>query len=91
MGYRDLAVSRNHINWAAQYSYFADAETPGGVADGNNRAFTLCKAPNPSASLQLANNGEVQKAGADFVLDGNVITFTNAPIANANLLAFYRY
>ena len=73
------------------YSYFADAEIPGGVVDGNNKAFTLYKAPNPAASLQLSNNGQVQRCGDDFSLNGNVITFANAPIEDANLLAFYRY
>lgn len=54
---------------------FVDGETPQGALDGSNRVFTLAQAPQPAASLQVYRNGLLQKAGADYVLNGNVITF----------------
>jgi hypothetical protein len=54
---------------------FAESETPGGAVDGTNGVFTLEVAPLPPASLQVYRNGLLQKAGLDFSLSGNTVTF----------------
>ena len=71
---------------------YTDAETPGGVVDGSNAAFTLAGAPNPAASLALYRNGMLQKAGFDFTLTGSSILFVTAamPQPGDTLLASYR-
>lgn len=50
-------------------------ETPAGAINGVNNAFTLSAAPLPAASLQLYRNGLLQKAGVDFTIAVNTITF----------------
>jgi hypothetical protein len=72
---------------------FADQETPGGAVDGTNVAFTLAHPPNPAAGLLFARNGMLQKAGSDYTLAGNVMTFINGvvPTVGDTLLAWYRY
>ena len=49
-------------------------------------------APNPAASVGLYRNGMLQKAGPDYSLSGNTITFVPAavPQAGDTLLASYR-
>jgi hypothetical protein len=69
---------------------FADAEVPVGAIDGANHVYTLVNAPS-GASLQLFLNGIMCKAGVDYVLAGNTITYTNAPQAGDSHEAFYRY
>jgi hypothetical protein len=69
---------------------FADAEVPAGLINGANHVYTLVNAPS-GASLQLFLNGIMCKAGVDYVLAGNTITYTNAPQAGDSHEAFYRY
>ncbi len=71
---------------------FQDAETPAGTIDGSNAVFTLAAAPNPGGSLELVKNGVMQKAGVDYTVSGNTITFTSGAIPQAGdaLLAWYR-
>ena len=54
--------------------------------------FTLLAAPLPASSLQLSRNGILLKAGLDYVLSVNVITFTSAAIPQIGdvLQASYR-
>lgn len=76
---------------------FADAETPAGAVNGTNPTFTLAFAPNPALSLLLFRNGILQRAGADFTLSGNTVTFFNSantntvPQATDILQASYRH
>ena len=72
---------------------FTDAEQPGGTVDGNNTAFTLARAPSPTASLELSRNGVLLLAGVDYTLSGNQITFFlgSVPQAGDLLVASYRY
>lgn len=73
---------------------FADDETPGGTINGSNLTFTLANAPNPSASLQLYQNGVLLEQNTDYRLSGSTITFVSAAVApdtGDSLTAFYRH
>jgi hypothetical protein len=74
-------------------SEFADNETPAGVIDGANAAYTLAFPPFPAASLQLTRNGLLQAPVADYTLMGNAITFLprSIPQKTDRLTAFYRH
>lgn len=71
---------------------FIDGETPAGIVDGTNVAFSLAAAPDPASSLILLRNGLLQKQSLDFTLSGTTITFAAAsvPIPGDALSASYR-
>ncbi len=71
---------------------FADGETPAGIVDGANLAFTLSAAPTPASSLALYRNGVLQKSGQDYTLSGNAVNFAagSAPQPGDTILASYR-
>ena len=71
---------------------FVDGETPVGLINGSNTVFTVANAPSPAASLALYRNGLMQKAGVDYTVSGNVITFAagSAPQPGDVLAANYR-
>jgi hypothetical protein len=71
---------------------FNENETPGGLVDGSNAAFTLQAAPAPASSLQSWRNGILLKSGLDFVLNVKAITFTTGAIPQPGdiLQAYYR-
>ncbi|MBE7542686.1 MAG: hypothetical protein M9913_20015 [Bryobacteraceae bacterium] len=52
-----------------------DAEMPVGVVNGVNAVFVLNYGPSPMESLRLYRNGILLKAGVDYTLSGNTITF----------------
>jgi hypothetical protein len=54
---------------------YADLETPAGAINSVNREFMLSATPFPAASLRLYRNGVLQKAGLDYALSVNCITF----------------
>ncbi len=56
---------------------FVDMETPGGTVDGTNEAFTLSALPAPPTSLMVFLNGLLLRAGLDFTLANQVITFVS--------------
>jgi hypothetical protein len=70
---------------------FADAETPGGSADGVNTTFTLSNTPT-GASLQLFRNGIYQTLGFDYNLTASTITFVagGIPQPGDTLISSYR-
>jgi hypothetical protein len=72
---------------------FVDAETPGGVVDGSNTAFSLANAPSPATSLHLFRNGLLQKAAFDYSISGSAVTFLSgaAPQPGDTLIAEYRH
>lgn len=76
---------------------FADGEIPSGAIDGINGIFTLMHPPNPSASLQLFEDGLLLKQGlisnptVDYTRSGVTITIIIPPPSGTNLEAFYRY
>jgi hypothetical protein len=72
---------------------FSDAEIPGGSINGSNTTFTLVNAPSPAASLDLYLNGLLMKAGSDYTLSSNVISFLTAstPQSGDALSASYRF
>jgi len=70
---------------------FEDHEIPVDLGDHQN--FTLVNSPNPSASLILTLNGQVQQQGEgnDYTLSGNAITFFSPLTDPVILLAWYRH
>ncbi len=72
-------------------SAFADGETPTGVVDGTNATFTLLDQPDGS-SLMLFRNGMYMKAGLDYSLSDQTITFVTGAVPQVNdiLVASYR-
>ena len=71
---------------------YADGETPAGALDGNNAVFTLAHTPNPAASLALYRNGQLDKAGVDFTLNGPTVTFLAGAIPQpGDLLVAQQY
>jgi hypothetical protein len=71
---------------------FYENETPAGAVDGSNSAFTLQATPMPASSLQISRNGILLKAGLDYILNVNGITFMAGAIPQPGdvLQAFYR-
>ncbi len=71
---------------------FIDGQTPIGIVDGSNGAFTLSAVPNPPASLTIYRNGILLKAAFDYTLAGNTIQFVAGAIPQGGdtLLASYR-
>jgi hypothetical protein len=70
----------------------ADLETPTGNIDGVNTVFTLSGIPLPASSLQFFRNGLLQKAGIDYTLAVNTVTFhaSSVPQTGDILQASYR-
>jgi hypothetical protein len=71
---------------------FVDGEIPTGTVDGVNTVFLLGNTPSPVASLSFYRNGLLMKAGSDFGLSGNQVTFASNALPQANdiLIASYR-
>ena len=71
---------------------FVDGDSPAGLVDGANTAFTLSGVPSPAPSLTMYRNGMLQKPVQDFTLSGNQIQFAPAaaPQPGDTLLASYR-
>jgi hypothetical protein len=72
---------------------YVDYETPGGLIDGANAAFTLADTPDPATSLAVFRNGLMQLAASDFNLqsDGSILFVPGAvPQPGDVLLASYR-
>lgn len=55
-----------------------DGETPAGVVDGVNTQFTLAQRPAPVTSLRVFRNGLLLKAGEDYTLSLDRVTFVQA-------------
>lgn len=71
---------------------FIDGESPLGIVDGANSAFTLINAPSPGSSLALYRNGLLQKTGFDYTLTNATVQFLTGAIPQPadTLLASYR-
>jgi hypothetical protein len=69
-----------------------DNEALAGTADGTNAVFTLLNAPNPPESLAVYRNGVRLRAGSDYSLTTNAITFFAGAIPRSgdSLVASYR-
>jgi hypothetical protein len=68
-----------------------DKEKPSGIIDGVNKKFTLDYYP-ISNSEHLFLNGILQENGEsfDYIIEGKLITFNEAPFKNMRLLCSYR-
>src|SRR4051794_40470376 len=71
---------------------FVDGEQLTGALDGTNSVFGITAIPTPQSSLLLFRNGLLQKAGSDYAISGQVVTFSPGatPQAGDTLLAYYR-
>lgn len=70
---------------------FVDAETPSGPVNGANDTFRTVNVPSPAASLLLYRNGILQKAGVDYNLIANVVTFTPVSLPQPGDIVFASY
>ncbi len=88
-GSADLCGGASSTSLGAQ---FRDGETPSGAVNGTNATFTLSYVPNPAGSLLLYKNGLLQKAGTDFTLSSQTVTFLAGAIPQTGdiLVAVYR-
>ena len=66
-------------------------EVPAGTIDGSNTSFELANTPYEDTSVMIYVNGALQKKDDDYAISGKTITFTMAPPATSNIIAFYRY
>jgi hypothetical protein len=71
---------------------FVDSEIPAGLVNSSNATFSLITAPGPASSLQVFRNGLLMRAGLDYNLSGQAITFLAASLPQTGdaLLANYR-
>jgi len=80
--------------WGFAYSamdrHFFDNETPTGTVNGTNKAFTLTKAPNPSASLKVYVNQGRMYLTIDYTFSSQTITFNTAPPTGSIIEVDYR-
>jgi hypothetical protein len=72
---------------------FVDAETPAGLVNGVNAAYTVANLPNPATSVVVYRNGLRMQAGADYSLSLSAITFLagQLPQTGDTLICSYRY
>jgi co-chaperonin GroES (HSP10) len=73
-----------------KYAGIVGNETPGGLVNGANTAYTLASIPQ-SNSLELFLNGMLLEPGAgnDFTIVGTAITMLFAPLTGDKLRAYY--
>ncbi len=71
---------------------FVDADPLSGSVNGANTQFTLAALPNPATSLALYRNGILQRAGQDYTLNGQTVSYVAGatPQPGDTLLAWYR-
>lgn len=84
------------VKWAAATggltsSNFVFGETPSGLINGANAAYTLANTPT-AGTVQVYKNGLRMNAGAgnDYTISGVTITFASAPPLGSILLADYQ-
>ncbi len=78
------------IQTIADGTYFVFNDTPVGNIDGVNTTFTILYTPNPSSSLQLTLQGQLQIQGTEYTLSESTITMVSAPYEGMVLKApFY--
>jgi len=70
-------------------SILVDGETPGGLINGVNTAFTLANTPNPSTSVHVYMSG-LRVSPSAYTVSGNTVTFSVAPAIGSTLLIDYR-
>jgi hypothetical protein len=81
-------ASQNKMEWAPLASLISN-ETPSGDVNGTNVTFTLGSTP-VTGSVEVYLNGLLQKpVGEDYTINGQTITFVEAPETNDLLLASY--
>lgn len=73
-----------------KYNNFVNAETPTGLVNGANTAYTLANTP-WAGSVELFLNGMLMRVGAgnDYTISGTAITMLFSPTTGDVLLAYY--
>lgn len=66
-----------------------EQETPTGLINGSNTAFTLSSTPQFNKSLMVFLDGLFQLQGVHYTISGTTITMTFAPATNQDLSVFY--
>jgi hypothetical protein len=79
------------FSYAHMDRHFIDDETPSGLVNGSNKAFTIAKTPNPTASLKVYVNGQRMRITEDYTLSARTITFVTAPPTGSIVLVDYRF
>ncbi len=71
---------------------FIDSEALSGIVDGSNTTFLVSTPPSPASSVSVYRNGLLQKAGQDYTLSGQSVSFVSddTPQPGDTLLASYR-
>jgi hypothetical protein len=69
---------------------FVDPVAPTGTINGTNKVFTITDEPNPTSSLKVYLDGQLQQVTGDYTLTNTTITFINAPLTDTILLIEYR-
>lgn len=67
-----------------------DKEVPSGTLNGVNTIFTLLYPPH-SGTEYVYLNGQLLSNGTDYTINGNIITFVNAPFATDKIYVSYRF
>lgn len=85
-----MSINRTAGTGFLKYTDFVSGETPGGLVNGANTAFTIAVAPQVS-SLELYLNGQQLEAGAgnDYTIAGTGITMLFTPQTGDKLRAWY--
>lgn len=68
---------------------FVESETPAGLINGVNTAYTLAFTPVYSSTVSVFLNGLLQTQGVDYTISGANITMTVAPALAQILKANY--
>lgn len=66
-------------------------ETPAGLINSANTAFTLANLPIADASVKLYLDGLILEQGVEYTLAGAAITMTAAPLFAQTLYADYQF
>jgi hypothetical protein len=79
-------------NDAANLPTFVFDETPSGLINDVNTAYTIANTPT-SGTVQLYRNGVLQTVGGglDYTISGTAITFVEAPASGDILRCAYHY
>lgn len=77
-----------HGNAGGEVSWISD-EVPTGTVDGDNDTFILARVPNPTNSLSLYYNGQLQYEGIAYTLTGVTMVFNSDYIPQVGYLRAY--
>ena len=65
------------------------AETPSGLVNSSNTAYTLANNPASANGVMVFLDGVLQYNGIDYTISGQTITFVTAPVTGSSIFAVY--